>query len=268
MPSFWSKQIEAPWLALVSYGLGVFLICCGALYFYAHFSAVKGSPAKAADYVFAIVCGIWGVLIFLAALLKYRGGLWSVIGGFLVGGALTGTVSIVETLLRGMQFDSPVVFYNRIMSCWAIGVVLLLIGHQRHRRLNRIGPKAPLTTEHKRGRRLLAVAFAIWLVVAFCIDGLSIAVGNIQPPPVVFMRLAFTVVLFCAVWYGQRWARWVTLGCFIFAFFLSVHDFVVKPNPFRVLNMLFFTGICLMFVFVLLLSRHVAAFLSYQRCSR
>lgn len=268
MASFWTKRIEARWLALIPYCIGVLLIGCGIVIFYKDSLVARTSLVRPAEFVLDAMCGIWGVLICLATLLKYRGGFWSIIGGFLVGGALVGTVSIVDTYLRGMQFDSPVVFYNRIISCWAIGVVLLVIGHQRHRRLNRIGPNAPLTPEQKRGRLLLAVAFGIWLIVAFCIDGLAIAVGNIQPPPVVFARLAFTVALFCAVWNGQRWARWLTVGLFVFAFLLAVHDFVVNPNSFLVLNLLLFLGICLLFVFVLVVSRHVGAFLKYQRSGR
>jgi hypothetical protein len=82
------------------------------------------------------MCVIWGVLIFVAKWFRYRGGLWFFGGAFLAGGALVGTVSIVETHLRGWHFDSPVAFYIRIASCWIVGGILLIIGQLRHRRKN------------------------------------------------------------------------------------------------------------------------------------
>lgn len=122
-----------------------------------------------------------------------------------------------------------------------------------------------MTPEQKRGRVILAAVLGLWLLVAVCIDVLVLAVGNIQTLPIICVRLAVTVGLFYAVWIGQRWARWLTLGFFIIAFFLAVGHFVLKPNPFLMLHTLLFLAICLMFVFALVVSRHVAAFLSYQR---
>jgi hypothetical protein len=125
-----------------------------------------------------------------------------------------------------------------------------------------------LTPEQKRGRVILAAALGFWLFVAVCIDVLVLAVGNIQTLPIICVRLAVTVGLFYAVWIGQRWARWLTVGIFIIAFLLAVRHFVLKPNPFLLLHTLLFLAICLMFTFVLVLSRHVAAFLGYQRSRR
>ena len=125
-----------------------------------------------------------------------------------------------------------------------------------------------LTPEQKRGRVILAGALGFCLCVAVCIDVLVLAVGNIQTLPIICVRLAVTFGLFYAVWIGQRWARWLTLGIFIVAFLLAVRHFVLKPNPFLLLHTFLFLAICLMFVFVLVLSRHVAAFFSYQRARR
>src|SRR5438105_2264566 len=124
-----------------------------------------------------------------------------------------------------------------------------------------------MTPEQRRGRVILAAAFGFWLFVAVCIDVLILAVG-IQTLPIIYVRLAVTVGLFYAVWIGQRWARWLTQGIFIIAFLLAVRHFVREPNPLLLLHTLLFLAICLMFVFVLVLSRHVAAFLSYQRARR
>lgn len=86
--------------------------------------------------------------------------------------------------------------------------------------------------------------------------------------PIVCVRLGLTVALFYAVWIGQRWARWLTVRIFVIAFLLAVRHFVLKPNPFLLIHTLLFLAICLMFVFVLVLSRHVAAFLDYRRSRR
>lgn len=125
-----------------------------------------------------------------------------------------------------------------------------------------------MTPEQKRGRIILAAALGFWIFVAVCIDVLVLAVGNIQTVPVICVRLAVTFGLFYAVWIGQRWARWLTLGCFSIALFLAVRHFVLKPNLFVLFHTLLFLAIWLMFVFSLVLSRHVAAFLSYQRAHR
>jgi len=124
-----------------------------------------------------------------------------------------------------------------------------------------------LTPEQKRGRLILALALGLWLFVAACIDVLVLAIGNIQTLPIICVRLVVTAGLFYAVWIGQRWARWLTLGIFIIAFLLAVRHFVLKPNPLILIHTLLFLAICLMFIFVLVLSSHVAAFLSHQRDS-
>ena len=132
-----------------------------------------------------------------------------------------------------------------------------------------IGPDAvALTSVQKRGRAILAAALGLWLIIALCIDVLVLAVGNISTFPVVCVRLVLTVALFYAVWIGQNWARWLTVSIFAVAFFLSVRHFVLNQNPFLLIHTLLFLAILLMFVFVLVLSKHVAAFLSYQRARR
>jgi hypothetical protein len=125
-----------------------------------------------------------------------------------------------------------------------------------------------LTPEQKRGRILLAATLGFWLLAALCIDGLVLALGSIQTVPIICIRLAVTGGVFYPVWIGQRWARWLTVGLSIIAFLLAVRHFVLNPNPFLLLHTLFFLAICLMFVFTLVLSRHVAAFLSYQQSQR
>jgi hypothetical protein len=124
-----------------------------------------------------------------------------------------------------------------------------------------------LTPEQKRGRAILAAALGFWLFVAICVNALVLVVGN-YPDAARWVRLAATVGLFYAVWIGQRWARWLTVGIFTFVFLSRMRHLVLKPNPSLLLHTLFFLAICLMFVFVLVLSRHVAAFLSYQRSRR
>jgi hypothetical protein len=128
--------------------------------------------------------------------------------------------------------------------------------------------RVTLTGEQKRGRSILAAAFGFWLFVSVCTDVLVLAVGNTETLSVMCVRLAVTVGLFYAVWIGQRWARWLTVCLSIIAFLVAVGFFVLKPHPFLLLNTLLFLGIGLMFVFVLVLSRNVAAFLSYQRSRR
>ena len=115
---------------------------------------------------------------------------------------------------------------------------------------------------------ILAMALGFWLFVALCIDAFVLAVGHIQNPLIICVRLALTVGLFYAVWIGQRWARWLTLSCFIITFLMALRHFVVDPNPFLLLSLILFLGICLMFVFALAISRHVAAFLDYQHSRR
>jgi len=91
-----------------------------------------------ADYVFAVSFIIGGLLTWAATFFRYGGGLWSIAGGFLVVGACTGTVSIVEAHIRGWQFN--VAFYARIATCWIAGIVFFLMGHRRHRKKKQMPP--------------------------------------------------------------------------------------------------------------------------------
>jgi hypothetical protein len=146
---------------------------------------------------------------------------------------------------------------------------LLVMAHPHHWHMVTPPPNpVALTPEQRRGRVILAAALGFWLFVAVCIDALVLAIGNIQTLAVIWARLAITVGLFYAVWIGQRWARWLTVGIFIIAFLLAVRHLILKPSPFLLLHTLLFLAICLMFVFVLVISRPVAAFLSYQQARR
>ncbi len=124
------------------------------------------------------------------------------------------------------------------------------------------------TREQNRGRLILAIALGVWFFVALCIDTLVLVLGNIQSPLIICARLAITVALFYAIWIGQRWARWLMLAFCIYAFLSALRHFIVHRSPFLLFNMILFLGICLMFIFVLGISKHVAAFLDYQRTRR
>ena len=132
-----SKRIEMPWLTLVAYCFGVLVIIGGMVGMGTDIELATSSPVSVATYCFSVMCVIWGVLICVATRLRYRGGLWFFGGAFLVGGALVGTVSILETQLRGWHYSSPVAFYIRIASCLIVGCILLFIGQRRHRRMSR-----------------------------------------------------------------------------------------------------------------------------------
>jgi hypothetical protein len=132
-----SQRVEMSWLALIAYCFGILIIVGGIVGIGTDIELATSSTVSVANYLFGVMCVIWGVVICVATWSRYRGGLWFFGGAFLAGGALVGTISIVETHLRGGHFDSPVAFYIRIASCWIVGGVLLVIGQQRHRRKNR-----------------------------------------------------------------------------------------------------------------------------------
>lgn len=122
--------------------LGGLFVSIGAVSFWPEQPQTSITPI--ADFVFIVSLFIVGLLIWTAIFFRYRGGFWSIAGAFLVAGALTGTVSIVESHIRGWQFN--VAFYARIASCWIVGVAFLLIGHRRHRRKTMSGLKTPPET--------------------------------------------------------------------------------------------------------------------------
>ena len=125
-----------------------------------------------------------------------------------------------------------------------------------------------LTSEQKRGRAVLAAAFGIWLFMAVCIDVLFLALGHVSALPIICVRPVLTVALFYAVWIGRNWARWLTVIFFAIAFLSAVGHFVLGHSLFLLVHTLLFLAVFSMFVFTLVLSRHVAAFLSYQRSRR
>lgn len=166
MPSFWTKRIEVPWLRpLIASCIGVLAVTWGVIGLGTGYGMAAVSSVKAAEYVFHIMGVIWGVLICVATWLRYRGGLWFAIGTLLVGGALVGTVSIVETHLRGWRFESPIAFYARIAACWIVGVAFLVMGHRRHRRKQQARP--PMTQELKKLKIVVLIGTAFLCVLAF-----------------------------------------------------------------------------------------------------
>jgi hypothetical protein len=139
MHAFFTKQIGISWLKLIAYIIGIWMCVHGALGFCAD-TGLEKTWAVMKDELFQVLLMIWGILICGAAWLRYRGGLWSVAGAYLVGGALYDSVLIVQAHIHGERFDSPVPFYIRVALLWVIGSVLAVIGHLRHRRKRQTMP--------------------------------------------------------------------------------------------------------------------------------
>jgi hypothetical protein len=95
MQAFFTKRIEISWLELIAYVIGIWMCVHGALGFGADIELEK-TWAVMKDELFHVLFMIWGILICGAAWLRYRGGLWSVAGAYLVGGALYDSVLIVQ----------------------------------------------------------------------------------------------------------------------------------------------------------------------------
>lgn len=166
MSSFWTKRIEVPWLTpLIAYCIGVLAIMWGVVGLCTDNEMAATSTVRVAEYVSPIMGMIWGVLICVVTWLQYRGGLWSAVGAFLVGGAFVGTVSIVETHIRGWHFDSPVTFYTRIAACWVVGVAFLITGHRRHRRKQQA--RSPMEQELKKLQIVALIGMVFLGVLAF-----------------------------------------------------------------------------------------------------
>jgi hypothetical protein len=133
MRAFLAKRIEISWLKLIAYITGIWMCIHGAFALHADIeSATTWAVMK--DQVFQVLFMVWGVLICAAAWFRYRGGLWSVAGAFLLGGALHNSALIVEVYMRDLQLDSPVSFCIRTALLGVAGGVLAVIGHIRHRR--------------------------------------------------------------------------------------------------------------------------------------
>ena len=115
-----------------AYILGIFFIIIGVLNLGTDLERKIASTHPITSYVFDAVFTLFGLFTWAATRFGYGGGFWSIIGAFLVGGAFAGTVSIVETQVRGGHYNSPISFYTRIVSCWVIGGIFLFIGHCRH----------------------------------------------------------------------------------------------------------------------------------------
>ena len=145
MSSFWTCRIETPLLSLTAYTIGIILIICGDIFLYRDMTLLAaGSNVRLAQCMIESICVIWGGLLCLATRFRYRGGLWSIAGAFLVGSGLIRTVSIVETHALARQFSSPDTFYAGTSACWLIGATLLVVGHLRHRRKKEVQPNTAL----------------------------------------------------------------------------------------------------------------------------
>jgi hypothetical protein len=137
---------------VIAYILGGFFVIMGSV----NIRTEETSIHPIADCVLNVAFIIVGLLTWAATFFRYGGGFWSIVGVFLVVGAFAGTVSIVETHIRGWHYDSPVAFYIRIATCWIVGVVFLLMGHRRHRKKNQMLPNtnrvAPADSDYDRMR--------------------------------------------------------------------------------------------------------------------
>lgn len=116
-----------------AYIFGYLFIFFGIINFWTDLKQTS-TPTPTASYIFDVVFIIYGLLIWATTRFQYRGGLWFIIGAFLVGGAFTGTVAIIEMHMRGWHYNSPLLFYGRIILCWSIGGLFLFIGHRRHKK--------------------------------------------------------------------------------------------------------------------------------------
>ena len=131
-----------------AYILGVLFVIIGAFNLWTDFAQRPTTPHPTDSYVFDVVFVIFGSLTWAATRFRYGGGFWSMIGGFLVAGAFAGTVSIIETHMRGWLYDSPVAFYIKIATCWVIGSILLFAGHWRHCKKKEVQPNMDIDRIH------------------------------------------------------------------------------------------------------------------------
>jgi len=152
-------------MPLIAYCVGVLAIIWSADGLGTDNETAAASTVSVAKCLFPLVGIIWGVLICVATLLQYRGGLWTAVGAFLIGGALVGTVSIVETHIRGWHFNSPAAFCTRIAACWAVGVTFLVMGHRHHRRKQQELP--PMVQKSKKFKTITLFGIAFLGILAF-----------------------------------------------------------------------------------------------------
>ncbi len=116
----------------IAYIVGIGLIFFGVTDFRVALTSNTPSFNPFAGFVMDVTFFISGVLTCVWTRFRYGGGFWSIIGAFLVAGAFAGTVSMIETILRGEHYNSTVALYIRIAACWLVGIVFLFIGHRRH----------------------------------------------------------------------------------------------------------------------------------------
>jgi hypothetical protein len=146
MSSFWTKRIEISWLTLIAYCLGTLVIIFGAVGLATDIESppVRSVPTVTAIYGTGPFLMIWGSLICVATRLRYHGGLWFLIGAFLIEGVFMGVVSIVEGHLRGWYYVAPLWLYTRLIIFGVVGCVFLVLGHRRHLRKKQMQPNTAL----------------------------------------------------------------------------------------------------------------------------
>ena len=121
-----------------------------------------------------------------------------------------------------------------------------------------------LSAEQKQGRTKLVVVLGAWLCVDLAIGLLLLAFDD-PVPYVHFARLVLTAALFYALWKGREWARWLTIGLFAFSCLQVFRELFAKPIVIYLLWNLTLLSIYMAVILVLVRSKTVAAFLSYQR---
>ncbi len=222
-----------------AYILGVSFVTIGVYIFWTDLEQRPPPFHPIASYVSGVVLTIFGLLTWAATRFRYGGGFWSIIGGLLVAGALTGTASIIETHIRGWRYDSPVAFYTRIATCWAVGGVFLLIGHRRHRKEKQALPPMdspqPADTPIVESRRPLILTFV-------CILGIIGVIANLWrvcfgPPSLLgpwflpFLTVSSVIMAMAmfGVWMMRRWAVYIYIGLCVVGqlLFLVMYDVIV-----------------------------------------
>jgi hypothetical protein len=124
----------------IAYILGVLFVLVGVASFRPDLQPGEILVNPITHYLFSVILIIIGILTWAATRFRYGGGFWFISGIFLAGGALTGIVSMIETHVPELPYESNA-YYGRIAAFWVVGFILLFIGHWRHCR------KKPGTTQ-------------------------------------------------------------------------------------------------------------------------
>jgi hypothetical protein len=119
-----------------------------------------------------------------------------------------------------------------------------------------------LTSEQKSGRVILVLSFSLWLIAAIVVSGLiAVRFGATLPFTICCVRIAIVLGLFYAVWRGQSWARWLTVGLFTLGSLKSLFDILAQPSLLLILT----SFACLAVVASLAFTKNVGSFLLYQQ---